>query len=60
MRAVLGTALTFINNFVIGYQAWLNYKLPSLSKLFLSRCISVASFAMRCTCPEVRSNTAVP
>ena len=58
--ALLGPYITFINNLVIGDQAWLSMKPLSLFKVFLFRYISVASFTMRSTYPDVLLNIEVP
>lgn len=58
--ALLSPCITFINNLVIGDQAWLSIKPLSLLKLFLFRCISVASFTRQSTYRDVLSNIEVP
>ena len=58
--APLGPAFTFIIMLVTSDQAWLSTKPPSLLKLFLFRCISIASFASRSSCPDVLSNIEAP
>ena len=53
-------ALTFINMLVMGDQAWLSMKPPSLLQLLLFRCVSTASCTRRSTCPDVLSNIQLP
>jgi len=49
------TLTLFINVLVMGDQAWLSTRPPSLLKLFLFKCISIASFTRRSTYPDVLS-----
>jgi len=49
------TLTLFINVLVMGDQAWLSMKSLSLLKVFLFRCISIASFTKWSTYPDVRS-----
>jgi hypothetical protein len=51
--------LLFINMLIIGDQTWLSMKRLSLLKLFLFRCISVASFTGESTYPDVLLNVEV-
>jgi len=57
---LLSPHITFINNLIIGDQAWLSMKSLSLLKVFLFRCISIASSTRQSTHPDVLLNIEVP